>query len=137
MVEFRKAHDALRPVRFLSGDAQDGPVQIAWYREDGEPMGEGEWNDPERKSVMVYLARPADPALGEEGLLDQLLMVFNAGDEREYALPQPNGVTGWKRALDVGGDNPSRSRMRRHRSWCRALRSWPSCPRNRTARTCR
>ncbi|WP_377293760.1 glycogen debranching protein GlgX [Rhizobium sp. SG2393] len=106
MVEFRKAHEALRPVRFLSGDAEGGPVQIAWYREDGEPMGEGEWNDPERRSVMVYIARPADAALGEEGIVDQLLMVFNAGDQRDYALPQPNGVTGWKRVLDVGGDEP-------------------------------
>ena len=45
-VAFRKAHPVLRQERFLTGEtAEDGRIEIAWYKPDGSFMDDGAWND--------------------------------------------------------------------------------------------
>lgn len=97
-IAFRKAHPAFRQERFLTGEtAEDGTVEIAWYRPDGAVMDEEAWNDGDLRTLGLFLSKPAN---GEGG--DQLFLVCNAGGDCSVTLPEVNGITAWKRVLDTG-----------------------------------
>ena len=100
-IAFRKAHPALRQERFLTGEpAEDGSTEIAWYRPDGAPMDDAAWQDENLRTLCLFLSRPAN---GEGA--DQLLIVCNAGEDCAVALPEVNGIAGWKRVLDTGAED--------------------------------
>ncbi|WP_234186259.1 glycogen debranching protein GlgX [Shinella sp. NM-101] len=99
-IAFRKAHAALRQERFATGEpAEDGTVEIAWYRPDGATMEDADWEDGELRILGLLLSRPANG----EGL-DRLFLVYNAGGDCAVELPAVNGITAWKRVLDTGAE---------------------------------
>ncbi|UDF28084.1 UNVERIFIED_ORG: glycogen debranching protein GlgX [Roseateles sp. XES5] len=98
MIAFRKAHPALRQETFLTGEpAEDGTVDIAWYRPDGKPMDDGAWKDANLRVLGLFLSKPATGE-GE----DRLFIVCNAGADSQVTLPGINGIEAWKRVLDTG-----------------------------------
>ncbi|WP_312410873.1 glycogen debranching protein GlgX [Shinella sp.] len=97
-IAFRKAHPALRQERFLTGEpAEDGTVEIGWYRPDGAEMDDATWQDAELRTLGLFLCKSVD---GDRA--DQLFLVFNAGGDCEVTLPDVNGIQQWKRVLDTG-----------------------------------
>lgn len=103
-VAFRKEHPSLRQERFLTGEAsEEGMVELAWYAPDGEAMRDELWNDAEMRVIGVFIAR--NGPLETETVADPLFMVFNAGGDCGFKLPQVNGITSWKRVADTGADN--------------------------------
>ncbi|MBB3594115.1 glycogen operon protein [Rhizobium sp. BK529] len=103
VVAFRKAHPVLRQERFLTGDStEDGRIEIAWYKPDGNFMDEGAWNDDELRVLGVYLSKSAYSPDSEE--MDDLYLVFNAGGDCEVHLPEVNGLKQWARVLDTGAE---------------------------------
>ena len=101
-MEFRKVHAALRQERFLSGEGnEDGIVEVAWYRPDGSLMDDAAWQDGDLRALGLFLSRNE-----ADGPPDQLFMVFNAGAELQFHLPEVNGIKGWRLVLDTSaGDD--------------------------------
>lgn len=101
MIALRKAHPELRQERFLTGEAgEDGRVDSAWFKPDGQPMDEDAWGDPELRVVGVYIEQAANEAT------PGVYILLNAGGDCEVTLPEANGINGWKRILDTGNDTP-------------------------------
>jgi pullulanase/glycogen debranching enzyme len=65
MIAFRRAHPILRQQRFLHARerALDGLEDLFWWRPDGTPMTQADWDDPEARAV-----RGASHGLGHAGL---------------------------------------------------------------------
>ena len=100
-IAFRKAHPVLRQERFLTGDvAEDGTIEIAWYRPDGAFMDYAAWKDGNLRALGLFLSKPAN---GAE--LDQLFLVCNAGGDCAVKLPEVNGIKAWKRVFDTGAED--------------------------------
>jgi isoamylase len=97
-IAFRKAHPALREERFLTGEAaEDGSIEIAWYKPDGAFMDDAAWADGDLRALGLILSKAAN---GEGH--DQAFLVFNAGADCQVTLPAANDITAWKRVLDTG-----------------------------------
>lgn len=97
-IAFRKAHPALRQERFLTGEAaEDGSIEIAWYKPDGAFMDDAAWADGDLRALGLILSKAAN---GEGH--DQAFLVFNAGADCQVTLPAANDITAWKRVLDTG-----------------------------------
>ncbi|TBY70779.1 glycogen debranching enzyme GlgX [Rhizobium leguminosarum bv. viciae] len=102
-VAFRKAHPVLRQERFLTGETgEDGRIEIAWYRPDGGFMDDGAWNDDELRVLGVYLSKSANAP--ETETMDDLFLIFNAGGDCEFHVPEVNGLTKWSRIADTGAE---------------------------------
>ncbi|MGR9236579.1 glycogen debranching protein GlgX (plasmid) [Rhizobium leguminosarum] len=100
-VAFRKAHPVLRQERFLTGEtAEDGRIEIAWYKPDGNFMDDGAWNDEGLQVLGVYVSRSVNAPDTET--IDDLFLIFNAGGDCEVHLPVVNGLKQWSRVLDTG-----------------------------------
>jgi len=98
LVDFRKAHPALRAPNWLHGRTRspDGRPDIAWLGPDGAELGPDAWNDASALCLGLLLNGRA-PALGAaEGLL--LIVLNPQADEIAFALP---GDASWLRALDT------------------------------------
>ncbi|MBO9197985.1 glycogen debranching protein GlgX [Rhizobium sp. 16-449-1b] len=105
MIALRKDHPELRQERFLTGAVgEDGRTEIAWYRPDGEQMGEEDWNDPELRLLSVYMSYSANTTEADKSA--GVFMVFNAGGDCDVRLPQVNGIEEWSRVLATGADEP-------------------------------
>jgi glycogen operon protein len=105
MIALRKEYPELRQERFLTGAVgEDGRTEIAWYRPDGQQMGEEDWNDPELRLLSVYISYSANtPDVDKRA---GLFMVLNAGGDCEIRLPQVNEINEWSRVLSTGVDDP-------------------------------
>ncbi len=102
-VAFRKAHPVLRQERFLTGEtAEDGRIEIAWYKPDGNFMDDGAWNDDGLQVLGVYVSRSVNAPDTET--MDDLFLIFNAGGDCEVHLPVVNGLKQWSRVLDTGAE---------------------------------
>ncbi|QRM57390.1 glycogen debranching protein GlgX [Sinorhizobium sp. BG8] len=101
-VAFRKAHPALCQERFLTGEGgEDDFVDIAWYRPDGSHMSDDSWNEGELRVLGVYLARGS---ASDGAPADQIFMVFNAGGDCQFTLPDMNNTRTWQRVMDTGAE---------------------------------
>ncbi len=100
-VAFRKAHPVLRQERFLTGDtSEDGRAEIAWFKPDGNQMDDGSWDDGELRVLGVYIGKSVHATDSE--VLDDLFMVFNAGGDCEFQLPDLGEGENWYRVADTG-----------------------------------
>ena len=100
LVETVSALSKLRKETGLSrarfGVAQnDGPDEnpvLEWLHPDGRPMGDADWEDAELRCFGLKIVFPLDP---------ELLIVLNAGDDRQFQLPKGK----WTRRLDSTVDD--------------------------------
>jgi glycogen operon protein len=83
---------------------------ISWFRDDGEEMSEGDWDEGHRRALAVHLAGAAADLTDERGELlsdNSLLLFFNAADsEVTFQIPDRLASSGWRFCLDTA--NPSR-----------------------------
>jgi glycogen operon protein len=98
VIAFRKAHPALRQEGFLTGEAaEDGSVEIAWYKPDGTFVDDAAWADGDLRALGLFVSK----SVNGEGP-DQAFLVFNAGADCRVTLPTVNGIAEWRRVLDTG-----------------------------------
>jgi isoamylase len=97
MIGFRRAHPILRQQRFLHARerAQDGLEDLFWWRPDGTPMTQADWDDPEASVLCAELRMASGtPAYAERN--NALFLVFNAGSEDvTVRLPTPPTGQHW------------------------------------------
>jgi glycogen operon protein len=102
IIAFRHEHPILGQKCFLHSKARlvDGKPDIFWWRANGEPMTEQDWNDPHRTSIAVEL-RTASGTPDFTPREDALFAVFNSGPARFIKLPDvPKGRI-WVRHIDT------------------------------------
>jgi glycogen operon protein len=112
MVELRRAHPVFRRRRWFQGRPIRGAgvEDIAWFRPDGEPMSEDDWNTGFAKSVGVFLNGLAISSPGPRGERltdDSFLLLFNAHyEDLDWVVPRADWVPAWE--IEVDTADPSR-----------------------------
>lgn len=95
---FRNRWRVLGDARFLDGKPvrPDGPIDVEWLAENGQPLQAHEWEDPDRHRLTMVLASPD----GEE----RIAIVVN-GDRRAvtFTVPSREGFI-WKPAAGTDHD---------------------------------
>lgn len=99
MIEFRKAHPALRPFDFYAGDDQNGNVmeQLRWFKPDGSQMDGAYFDDASAHSMAWRIDGTEfdDPA-------DAIYIAYNGwSDDVDYNLPWPGEGKNWYRVTDT------------------------------------
>lgn len=108
LIAFRKAHPILRQKVFLHSRERtvDGIEDLFWWRQDGQPMEEADWQDPNLDLLCVEM-RTASGTPAYDALETAIIMIFNIGDERTVTLPQsPPGKT-WVNRIDTTSEHGS------------------------------
>jgi isoamylase len=79
MIAFRRAHPILRQQRFLHARTRARRLEdLFWWRPDGAPMAQEDWDDPEGRVLCAELRMASGtPAYAERD--NALFLVFNAG----------------------------------------------------------
>ena len=100
-IAIRREHPVLRRRRWFQGQPIRGSVDIEWYRKDGTPMKDEDW-DSSSRSIGLYLdgrgIRSRDPR-GRAIVDDSFLLLLSAEpDPSEWKLPQLDGS--WVVELD-------------------------------------
>ncbi len=108
VVAFRHRHPVLRRRNYFRGRPirGEGIKDISWLRPDGTEMEEGDWQDPERRTLGMWLAGSAADLTDDEGMPvrdDNILILLNAHHEGcEFVLPAAAGRRQrWSLALDT------------------------------------
>ncbi len=127
VIALRKAHPVLRRRRFFVGDAKHGGQSslgdIEWFKPDGSPMDDSDWNSGFARSMMVFLngdAIPEPDFMGRRISDDHFLLLFNAHSESiSFSLPPKAYGDNWTLQLDTAtgvvsptGLRPKRSRAK-------------------------
>ena len=102
MIAFRKAHPIVRQKLFLHSRerALDGMEDLFWRRDDGAPMQNADWLDPELARVCVELRTASGtPHYAAEEIA--IFIVFNAGDAVDVVVPEPPEGRVWTRKIDT------------------------------------
>jgi glycogen operon protein len=103
LIAFRKSHPILRQKLFLHSRERmiDGVEDLFWWREDGQAMQTLDWHDPSRHLIAVEKRTAAGtPVYAAREYA--ILMIFNAGDEKDFVLPPaPTGQL-WSHEIDTG-----------------------------------
>jgi len=118
LMAIRRDHPALRADRFLTGAPRGaGPyLDVAWRTAVGEPLAEGDWNDPAGETLVVILAEPVGDAL------DRVIVAVHRGRGGALvALPEPRDGFAWTLVAD------SADPARRGEFGTEALRVSPRC----------
>jgi len=93
-----------RPVR--GADAGD----IGWFKPDGEPMTDDDWNNSFARSLAVYLngeTLPDPDTRGERIIDDSFYTLFNANYETmTFRLPAASLGERWAKVIDTGDPVP-------------------------------
>ena len=109
VARLRARAPALRRARHPTGQQSPGrPVpDVAWFREDGQPMSSEDWHDPWRRVLVLArdgaspgcLAPDDDPAA--PGATDAWLVLLGTGTtDTRVALPPAPWPRRWTRVLD-------------------------------------
>ena len=97
-INLRKSYPLLRHDRFPTGDLTDEHgTAVTWLRADGQNMNDSDWQDGERKTLGVLLTGTGTLAG------TQILLVLNAGEPCDFALPKP-AHSAWKCIFDSAGE---------------------------------
>jgi glycogen operon protein len=110
LIALRREHPVFRRRRWFLGTRihGEGVRDIAWFRPDGELMGNEDWQKGFAKSLGVFLNGDAIPSLDARGdpvVDDSFCVLFNAHHEAvSFRLPaHPEWGEGWVKVLDTAG----------------------------------
>jgi glycogen operon protein len=96
MIEFRKAHPALRQGQFFSGARNErGLPDVSWH---GTKLNSPGWDDPEGRTLGVTLA-------GFSGEPDIHIMLNMFWESLDFELPSVAGWR-WRKAVDTSEEPP-------------------------------
>jgi glycogen operon protein len=88
-----------------------GVTDIAWYKPDGELMGEQTWREEQVRTIGVFLNGQGISSKDEHGqrMIDNsFYLMFNAFQEPvNFILPFAGDVSCWAQALNTGVDGAS------------------------------
>jgi glycogen operon protein len=125
LIRIRQEHPALRRSKFFQGLDVAGTKlhDLLWFRVDGQPMRQDDWQNPEARSLQMFLAGRGIDDVDDDGrplVDDNLLMLLNASDdELEFALPQLDSIREpWQVLVDTRDDSvrgklpPGQDRLR-------------------------
>ncbi len=126
LIDLRKRHPVFRRRRFLLGDAAHGGGSdlgdIEWFKPDGTPMDDGDWNSGIARTLMVFLNGDAIPELDHMGrpiFDDHFLLLFNGyWDPINFTLPPKAFGSNWQIRMDsaTGAVDPPNAKRWRARS---------------------
>lgn len=102
IIAFRHAHPILGQKRFLHSKARlvDGKPDIFWWRANGEPLGNDDWNEADRTNIAVEL-RTASGTPEFAPREAALFAVFNSGGTHFVKLPDTPTGRSWVRHIDT------------------------------------
>src|SRR5947207_10474093 len=109
LIRFRRDHAVFRRRRWFQGRPIRGAVDIGWFKPDGKPMTDQDWNSRHARSLGVFLNGRAIPGHDEQGRTitdDSFLLLFNGHSRAVYwSLPKEFGGP-WQLALDSDRSAP-------------------------------
>jgi isoamylase len=107
VLTLRRQHPALHRSKFFQGR----PIQnadlsdLAWFRHDGQPMSEEDWNNPSTRSMTMFLAGRGIDDVDDDGrpiVDDDLLLAINASHlDLTLTMPRVQSVEEWQLLLDT------------------------------------
>ncbi|MDQ1439779.1 MAG: isoamylase, partial [Acidimicrobiaceae bacterium] len=112
LIALRRAHPVFSRRRFFQGRpvrgrGRDGLKDIAWFKPDGDEMGDTDWDTGYARSLGVFFNGQALPDVDRHGQPvrdDSFYLLFNAWDQPlDFVLPAAMGSRSWDVALDTGG----------------------------------
>ncbi len=107
LIAIRRANPILRRRNFFVGEPVGGGTtkDVTWVRPDGQEMTEGDWSDPDNRTIgMLLLGAAADEvdSLGRAERGDTLLVLLNAGHgARSCTLPSIDRPGRWEELLST------------------------------------
>jgi glycogen operon protein len=111
LVAIRKKHPNFRRHSYEEQDPMVAPLHqsLGWFRPDGEPMQDNQWEESWIRSLGLYLNGSAPEIRDDHGVHhpdDDFIIAFNAHSE-EIPFNLPAGLGGqWKVVFDTSLDNP-------------------------------
>lgn len=101
-----KEHPVFTRKGWFQGQVIHGVTEdIAWFKPDGNQMGEEDWNNGFAKSLAVYLNGKAIKSPGPKGervVDDNFYVIFNAHHEAiSYSLPEEKYGGKWIKIIDT------------------------------------
>lgn len=97
LTALRRAHPALRGVRFYTGQSiDDGPADLEWFDPDGRPFTHQRWHDGDLRTLQMLRHREDDAAL---------LVVNGSLDPTTVRLPEVQETT-WRLVWDSVWEHP-------------------------------
>lgn len=112
LIRLRREHPALRRSKFFQGLGVGGTQlhDLLWFRTDGAPMTEQDWQNPESRVVQMFLAGRGIDDVDDDGrplVDDNLMLILNAVDaEVEVVLPHLDSVRQpWQVLVDTADDS--------------------------------
>ncbi|MDQ1700620.1 MAG: isoamylase [Frankiaceae bacterium] len=106
LVALRRTHPVFRQRAFFEGHRlDDGVKDIAWFRPDGNELGDDDWGSGSIRTVGMYLSgrgiRTRGPR-GERIVDDSFLLLLHAGDgDATVRLPGPPWASAYTLELDT------------------------------------
>ncbi|WP_394850007.1 glycogen debranching protein GlgX [Pendulispora brunnea] len=116
LLRIRREHPALQRSKFFQGRDIHGTQlpDLAWFREDGQPMSDKDWNAERVRLVMFLAGRNIDEVdeTGRRLVDDNLLWLLNASPaEATFALPRLEQVREpWQLLVDTTDDRAKEER---------------------------
>jgi isoamylase len=111
LIRIRQEHPALRRSKFFQGLDVAGTTlrDLLWFRADGQPMTQEDWQRHDNRSVQMFLAGRGIDDVDDDGrplVDDNLLMLLNASDaEVDFTLPAIHSVREpWQILVDTKDD---------------------------------
>ncbi len=110
LIEIRRTHPVFCRRRFFQGRSvrgrgRGGLKDIAWFKPDGEEMGDADWDTGYARSLGVFLNGQAIPDVDRRGQPvrdESFYLLFNAWDQPiDFTLP----ADGWGRSWDLDLDS--------------------------------
>ncbi len=115
VVRLRRDHPTFRRKGFFTGSTVrtgDGERlnDIVWLHPDGHPLEDGDWTEPDARSIGMYLNGDGIPGLdvrGQRIVDDHFLLYFNAAaDDVPLTLPPEEYAAAWDVEIDTAGREP-------------------------------
>jgi glycogen operon protein len=110
LLAFRQAHPVFRRRRFLAGVEAS---ELGWYTPAGTALTQGEWGDPNARSLAIYLDGSDDPDRGADGrpLVDDDFLVLVNGwwEPLDFTIPATRPQQAWHQEIDTFDPNASRA----------------------------
>jgi glycogen operon protein len=107
MIDLRHAHPSLGRPRFFQGRKVRGSLveDLAWFRSDGEPMSDQEWDEGWVRAIGMRLGGRALTEVDADGNRltdDDLFILLNGHHEPvEFVLPEDGKSPEWETMVDT------------------------------------
>jgi len=108
LTALRRAHPVFRRRRFLSGMEVRN---LEWFSPAGGEMTQPDWNDPNARSIAIFLDGHDDPDRAADGSLlvddDFLLLINGWWEPLDFRIPETGAPRCWQVELDTFDTGPN------------------------------